>query len=227
MIVEQPLLFLPGLKIAKPLFVSLNAEPLSERIVVRYRVIEPDNGWGGWKYLTPMVRLQQNSVSDQLGQPVPNRILGTLPMDENLLPQKQQLIFEDWVRDLSDQLGLPKPPAKSADKDKDGSSDLSELTFGTDPSDPTDVTPLSVSAEVVGGQTFVEVSFTTQSGSFNTYVEIEESNDGVEWHPVKNTFKQVHTEQNAMTHVDRLTFRSKALLRSLDLQLFRLSVVNR
>lgn len=223
--VEQLARIGPGLMISPVTFVS--AASFEDRVVATYQVPLPDadDGWASWKRLTPVVRLQSYAVRDLLGQSLPGQQLGRIPLSPQLLPQRQQLVFEDWVNDLSKQLGLDKTPSKEEDSDKDGASDLTEMTFGTDPNDSTESNPITLSAVKIGDQSYLRLSFTSRFESFGTYFEIEGSKDGMTWERATHLFERVLSEQNETALIERLTLRSKGPISTLDYQWFRLRLV--
>ena len=197
-----------------------------DRVIARYAVPVPEGeeAWLGWKHLTPVIRLQPYAVRDALGQSLPSQRLGRLPLSPQLRPQRQQLVFEDWVKDLSKELGLGKTPTKQEDKDKDGASDLSEVTFGTDPNDATESHPVTLSAVKLRGDDYLRLSFTSRLGAFGPYSQIEGSTDGIHWEHATPWFEPVLREQNESALIERLTLRSSMPINALRHQWFRLRI---
>ncbi len=222
LIVEQRLLLGPGLQMAQGVFQGAVVE--GHRVVAHYRIPEPEGGWESWKQLTPYVRLQSETVHDVVGQSLPTRILGKLPLARDLLPQPQQLVFEDWVRDLSKQLGLGSPPARTDDGDKDGVTDLSEMTFGTDPADASESNPLKIGSETLDGQTFLKLTVSGRPESIGTYVDIEGSVDGREWTSAASCFERLSVEQDTESVTETMIWRSLVPSSELEKRFFRLRV---
>ncbi len=226
LVIEQESRGAEGLWIALPRLISAqrDALPYHDRVVARYAIPRPETGWPEWQDLSPMVRLLPDSVQDQLGQSLPRQILGRVPLADDLSPSKQQLIFEDWVRELSKQLGLPKPPAKKKDSDQDGKTDLTEITYGTDLWDAASSNPLTLSASAIHGQTYLRVSLASRQQAFGNYIDLQGSSDGVHWRSAADAFMPILRERNHTFIVDRLTFRSRKPLPEMNLRFFRLQL---
>lgn len=226
LVVEQQLLQAPGLQMASPVFDGYRRErmPSGDRVVASYRIPEPRDGWASWKKLTPYVRLQSERVFDLAGQSYPDRLVGRLPLDEGLLPRPQQLVFEDWVRDLSKQLGLGKPPPRTRDQDRDGLSDLHEVTFGTEPNDASEASPMAITTKKIEGRTYLELTVRVRPEAFGTYVCIEGSEDGREWAPADEMFERMTTEQDLESLTETVVWRSLLPRVDLGARFFRLAV---
>lgn len=225
-IVEQPAAPGPGLLMTHTVLESTRTAWLGveRRLVARYRVPEPEGGWSSWQSLSPQVRLQPESVQDATGQSLPSRVLGSLPLGDDLFPLPQQLVFEDWVRDLSKQLGLEKPPSSNTDGDGDGENDLDEVALGTDPTKPTETHPVRISTVKINGKKYITLRLSMRPQAAGGYLVLEGSEDGITWAPAEHCFDPLFKEQNTAAVKETLVWRARHPQSEMKKKFFRLRV---